>query len=108
MSGLKKFASLLKALGHPVRLKILENLIDGPCCASKANKKINISQPNLSQHLKALTETGIVDYRRVGTRHCFYITRPRLVKEILKALKLLDREIPITDNEVLEKIRNAQ
>ncbi len=79
----KNIANLLKVLGHPVRLRILHFLLKGPSCATLTNRNIAVSQPNLSQHLKALTDAGVLDFRKLGTKRCFYIIRPDFVKELL-------------------------
>ncbi len=87
----KQQAALLKALSHPVRLRILRLLRHGPCCASSTNAAIPVSQPNLSQHLRALREAGIIDFCQVGPKRCFYLCRPGLTGNLLD---LLDREHP--------------
>ena len=83
MGDNKSVAELLKVLGHPVRLQILRFLLKGPSCATLFNCSIDVSQPNLSQHLKALTDAGIVDFCKIGTKRCFYVTRPDFAKELL-------------------------
>lgn len=75
---------LLKAASHPIRLEILELLTKGPSCATLANKAIPISQPNLSQHLKALREAGIIDFHKSGTKRCFYLKKPSFAKALLE------------------------
>ena len=78
----KSTASVLKVIGHPVRLQILRFLLNGPSCATLTNRNINISQPNLSQHLKALTDAEILDFCKLGTKRCFYIVRPDFIKNM--------------------------
>jgi DNA-binding transcriptional ArsR family regulator len=80
----KNIANILRTIGHPVRLRILRFLLKGPSCATLTNQNINISQPNLSQHLKALTETEILDFCKLGTKRCFYIVRPDFIKKMLE------------------------
>jgi DNA-binding transcriptional ArsR family regulator len=57
---------IFKALGHPVRYKIVKFLYDGPKCVCKLNENIEFSQANLSQHLKVLKEAGILTSEKVG------------------------------------------
>jgi DNA-binding transcriptional ArsR family regulator len=85
----KTIADLLKVMGHPVRLRILRFLLKGPSCATLTNRNIDISQPNLSQHLKALTDSEILDFCKLGTKRCFYIVRPDFVK---KMFELVDND----------------
>jgi ArsR family transcriptional regulator, arsenate/arsenite/antimonite-responsive transcriptional repressor len=82
-----KQAAILKAMAHPIRLRILRLLLSGPSCATRANRILpEISQPNLSQHLKALRDNGLVDCAAVGVRRCYFLCRPTLVATCLKAL----------------------
>jgi DNA-binding transcriptional ArsR family regulator len=84
-------ANILKILGHPVRLKIVHLLRQGPLCASATNTEIPISQPNLSQHLKALRQADIIDCACHGTKRCYYLCRPKLIDDIFNTL-ILDHQ----------------
>ena len=75
----------LKALAHPARLRILARLKDGECCANEAMKCLRVSQPNTSQHLKALKNVGLIVGRREGTKICYRLANDRITK-ILKIL----------------------
>jgi DNA-binding transcriptional ArsR family regulator len=79
---------ILKALNNPVRVKILRFLCKGPSCVTLTNKEINISQPNLSQHLKILKESGLVDSKKVMTKRCYFVVK---LKEMKQLLQLLDK-----------------
>ena len=57
-------AHLLKALGNEQRLLILCNLLEGPLSVGELNRKLDLSQSALSQHLALLRESGLVDTRR--------------------------------------------
>lgn len=57
---------VFKALGHPIRYKIVKFLYNGPKCVCKLNENIEFSQANLSQHLKILKEAGILKCEKVG------------------------------------------
>jgi DegV family protein with EDD domain len=46
------------------RLRTLELLREGEKCASELKEQLNISQPNLSHHMKILVESGIVATRK--------------------------------------------
>lgn len=57
---------IFKALGNPVRYKIMQFLCDGPKCVCKLNEKIEFSQANLSQHLRILKDAGLIKSEKVG------------------------------------------
>ncbi len=68
-------ALVLKALGEPRRMAILELLRRGPCAVGKIAEEIDVSQQAASQHLAILDEAGLVEAHREGTRH-LYAIRP--------------------------------
>ncbi|MEI7787957.1 MAG: metalloregulator ArsR/SmtB family transcription factor [Chlorobiaceae bacterium] len=54
-------AAIAKALGHPVRLKILKLLATHECCfTGELRELIPMAQSTISQHLKALLEAGLI------------------------------------------------
>ncbi|MDF2883721.1 MAG: transcriptional regulator, ArsR family [Clostridiaceae bacterium] len=57
---------IFKALGNPVRFKIMKFLCDGPKCVCKLNEEFQYSQANLSQHLRILKDAGLVKSEKVG------------------------------------------
>jgi ArsR family transcriptional regulator len=100
MANEEKIAEQLKALAHPVRLQILRFLLKGPGCATLANREIDISQPNLSQHLKILTDAGIINFRKTGTKKCFYISRPDFVNELFRLFANEQEEIIVKGDDL--------
>lgn len=66
MDQQEKSVKIFKALGHPIRYKIVKFLYDGPKCVCKLNENIEFSQANLSQHLKILKEAGVLSSEKVG------------------------------------------
>ncbi len=77
---------LLKVIAHPVRIKILEDLILGVKCVSDFEESLDISQPNVSQHLKLLRSHHIVDFFVDGRLKCYFLKEP-LIPELLNLLK---------------------
>lgn len=96
----KAIADLLKVMGHPVRLRILRFLLKGPSCATLTNRNIDISQPNLSQHLKALTNAEILDFCKLGTKRCFYIIRPDFVKKIFELVDNNEERVTLKEEDL--------
>jgi len=79
-------ARLLRVMAHPMRLMILSALSERPQCVKDINSLIPIVQPHLSQHMAALRKAGLVDCHACGPLRCYYVTRPTLVKKILRLL----------------------
>ncbi len=94
MIPVNKRFELLKVIAHPVRIRILEDLVYGVKCVSDFETSLDISQPNVSQHLKLLRSHGIVDYFVDGRLKCYFLREP-LVPDLLKLLKKeYDEDIP--------------
>lgn len=76
----------LRAMAHPVRLMILDALCEHPRCVKDINSMISIVQPQLSQHIAALRNAGLIDCHISGSLRCYYIVRPTLVKKMIRIL----------------------
>lgn len=70
----------LKALAHPMRLKLMLELMKGECCVGEVQKCLSISQPNASQHLKALKDAGLIESRRQKNKICYRISSDSAVR----------------------------
>ncbi|MXY92473.1 MAG: helix-turn-helix transcriptional regulator [Caldilineaceae bacterium SB0670_bin_27] len=62
-------AAAFKAIGHPVRLQILEILScqSDPMCVCHIESRFTLSQPTISHHLRLLRKAGLVNSERRGT-----------------------------------------
>ncbi len=57
----EKLARYAKALGHPVRVYVLELLGKQACCYSgDLSEELPIAKSTLSQHLKELKDAGLI------------------------------------------------
>ena len=79
-------AELLRLLGHPTRLAIMEELSTGAKCVTDIQDLLEVPQANVSQHLQALRREQIVDFHEDGNLRCYYITRPKLVAALVRFL----------------------
>ena len=61
------------ALSVPTRRAILEALRDGPRSVRELAELLPVSQPAVSQHLRALREAGLVRVRSEGTRRIYSV-----------------------------------
>ena len=86
MIPVDKRLDLLKVIAHPIRIKILEDLTQGVKCVSDFEESLDISQPNVSQHLKLLRAHHIADYFIDGRLKCYFLKEP-LIPDLLKLLK---------------------
>lgn len=60
-------AAMLKVLGDPIRIRLVELLNDrGSATVSALTACVSVSQPTVSNHLAVLHQAGIVSRRRRG------------------------------------------
>ncbi|HHV54198.1 MAG TPA: helix-turn-helix transcriptional regulator [Firmicutes bacterium] len=107
---MERQAELLKALGHPARLFIVQMLAEaaeaaeapdeaeragaagaGEKCVCEIIPALGMEQSSVSKHLAVLRERGVVEVRREGTRMFYRLTDRRVM-----AIVRLAREICVT------------
>ncbi len=79
-------SEILKSLSHPVRLKILCQLLQGEKSVNELIDFCEISQSNMSQFLKRMKEEGIISSRREWNKIFYRVADPRVLK-LMEALK---------------------
>ena len=78
-ANIELFTEGLKALGDPHRLKILYLLLTcGEMCVCECIPALDISQSNLSFHLKTLRQAGFIKARKFGRWIYYFLNRPVL------------------------------
>src|SRR6266540_1632872 len=77
MASAAQISAVAKCLGDPTRRAVFERIArEGEMAATSLVKGARVSQPAVSQHLRALREAGLVSERRAG-RNVFYSADPR-------------------------------
>ena len=71
-------AELFKALGHPVRIHILEILRNGEQTVSDLQRELGIEMSSVSQQLAVLRTRRLVAARRVGTSGYYQVVDPQV------------------------------
>ena len=79
-------SQILKALAHPLRLKMTEMLMNDECCVTDVKNALDISQSTSSQHLGILKNAGIVFPKKYGTKTC-YIVNSIIAEKIVYILQ---------------------
>jgi DNA-binding transcriptional ArsR family regulator len=75
--------SVMKTLADPTRRAVFERIAGEPEIAATAlTKGLKVSQPAVSQHLRALRDAGLVMERREG-RHIYYRPAPKGLAPLL-------------------------
>lgn len=79
-----------KGIGSVPRYRIVEALFSGPKTVSELARKTKLSQPLVSQHLRVLKETGLVQDERRGQEVLYTLNAEhtiRLLKRLSEELK---------------------
>lgn len=79
-------SELFRALGHPVRVRLLELLVEGERPVSELLTATGLEPSHLSQHLGVLRRTGVATARRVGNSVHYRLTHPS-VADLLDAAR---------------------
>ena len=71
----------LRALAEPHRFQIVELLRDGPRPVGDMVHRLRLRQPQVSKHLRVLSDAGLVDVR-VDAQRRIYALRPAPLQEL--------------------------
>jgi DNA-binding transcriptional ArsR family regulator len=72
-------ATRFRLLAEPMRLRILLQLEKGECAAGEIARAIGGNQPNVSRHLQALYQGGVITRRRDGNTVFYAIADPAIL-----------------------------
>lgn len=75
-------AKIIKAMAHPTRLFIVDELAQGQKCVCELTKMIGSDMSTVSKHLSVLKNAGIVQDEKIGTK-IFYQLRCACVTNFL-------------------------
>ncbi len=67
------YGQTIEALADPTRRAIFERLRNGPLAVGRLAAGLDVSRPAVSQHLKVLSDAGLVRAEREGTRRIYRI-----------------------------------
>lgn len=71
-----RMAEIIKALGHPARLAIMEFLAKSPSCiCNDIVGEVPLAQPTVSRHLSELKKVGLIKGQVSGKNMCYCIDR---------------------------------
>src|SRR5215217_568224 len=81
-----QLSSLLKAMAHPARIAILQQIIKANACiCGDLVEELGLAQATISQHLKELKNAGIIQGTIEGVSICYCINP--------KTWKLLEKQL---------------
>ena len=99
-------AEFFRMLGHPVRIRVLELLQDGPRPVRELLVDIGVEPSNLSQQLALLRRAGIVASTREGPT-VVYALAGGDVAELLRCARRILTVLLADQQGLLEQLREA-
>jgi ArsR family transcriptional regulator len=78
-------AQVFKALGHPVRLRMIHLLADGERCVCELTAAVGLDMSTVSKHLAQMVQAGVLVNERRANK-VFYRLRTPCVLEVLACL----------------------
>lgn len=94
-------------LGHPVRIRVLELLQDGPMPVRDLLAAIEVEPSGLSQHLAVLRRSGIVRSAREGSTVVYELAGGD-VADLMTAARRILTEMLAERNELLVELRDTE
>lgn len=88
-------STVLRALGEPLRLRLLGLLRDHELCVNELARASGASQANVSKHLAVLRQAGLVDCRRDGHSMYYRVADPGLFEICGATGRLLERRLGV-------------
>ncbi len=84
-------ANVLKALAHPTRLFLVEELAGKPCCVNELTEMIGADISTVSKHLSILKNSGLIADQKHG-KQVFYSLRMRCALNFLDCVEAVLKE----------------
>lgn len=97
-------AELFRTLGHPVRIRVLEMLQDGPRPVHELLAELSIEASNLSQQLAVLRRAGIIASSREGAT-VLYTLSTHDVADLMAAARRILTTMLTDQEELLAELR---
>jgi DNA-binding transcriptional ArsR family regulator len=94
MSELSQFkAEFFKALAHPLRIRILDELRKGEMSVNDLGSRLSVEQSNLSQQLAVLRNRNILAARKDGQNVYYSVRDPKLFELLDVAKKIFNNHL---------------
>ena len=88
----KTQAQVFKALAHPGRLLMLDELSRGERCVCELTALVGSEMPTVSRHLSVLRNAGIVDDEKRGAQVFYHLVTPCVMNFFQCVAKVREQE----------------
>jgi ArsR family transcriptional regulator len=96
----RRKAEFFKALGHPVRIRVLELLVGGEQTVGSLLEQIDAEQSHLSQQLGVLRRAELVESRREGSSVVYSLADERIEELLAVSREILVEQLRASQHEL--------
>lgn len=89
----RELSVMLKAIAHPDRIRIIEELKAGALDVSALSARLGVTSTRISQHLALLKAHRLVEERRDGRHHHYSLAERDMAEWILDGAPFIERRI---------------
>lgn len=75
---LDRVSGCLRTIGHPDRLRMIAMLLHEDLAVGELVRRVGLSQPTVSGHLRLLQSRGMLTSKRDGRRILYHVASPAL------------------------------
>ncbi|MFT4564149.1 MAG: DNA-binding transcriptional ArsR family regulator [Gammaproteobacteria bacterium] len=86
----KVLSEIFKIIGHPDRIRLIEELQSGEKDVSTLAESLVLPGPRVSQHLGLLRTNRIVEERRDGRHHLYKLIQPEIARWIVDGIAFVE------------------
>jgi DNA-binding transcriptional ArsR family regulator len=91
----ERLAAIFRAMGHPIRVRLLREVVGGELCVSALGRRAGSAQATMSQHLAILRDRGLVVPERRGNMTCYRLADARIADLIREAREVFNLDIEL-------------
>lgn len=86
-------AQVFQALGHPLRIAIVEVLRDGEVCVCDIAEKVGAERSNVSRHLAVMLQAGVLASRKEGLQVFYSLRTPCVLDFLCCATRVVSQKV---------------
>ncbi len=97
-------AELFRTMGHPVRIRVLELLLDRPRPVRELRDETEVEPSSLSQQLALLRRAGLVESKREGSAVVYTLSAPEVAELMAAGRRVLGKVLMDRDQLLAELV----
>jgi DNA-binding transcriptional ArsR family regulator len=97
----QKQAQTAQAIGHSLRLEIIDFLKDGEQCVCDIAEQIGAERSNVSRHLSVMVAAGVLEHRKEGLKVIYKLKCPCIL-DFFKCMSGVLKQQAKDGNEILK------